>query len=237
MRVLGGKLYKTQDSLVTRVAETLRFGVLPIHGERVLRKVVGADAEKIDKLRERIAYQSRRGGFYHYSKLYRVGKRQIFRFKLRFCLVYPFKYLPYLAFARNHRKHYPQPAVNRGSVERAKLRLKNFRLAQTNTYRAVAESGIFLLAEIKIIDFFVRSDVERSDYDPLPRHTLQHALICLKLQLLVGKIAVFQIQKLAAEKSYSARVVYERAAYIGKSAYIGVNFNLFAVKRYVFLAL
>ena len=47
------------------IAKLLQLGILPVAGKSVLRKVVGADAEKVYQRRKPVADDGGGGSFYH----------------------------------------------------------------------------------------------------------------------------------------------------------------------------
>ena len=57
------------------IAELFKLGILSVAGEGILREVVSADAEKIDKRSEQVTYYGSRRSFYHDTGLDVITER------------------------------------------------------------------------------------------------------------------------------------------------------------------
>ena len=71
-RAFGGNVDHAQHGGVMGVKGMGHAGVLPVHGERVLRKVVGANAKKVSLASQLVAEHHGGGGFDHHALLYRA---------------------------------------------------------------------------------------------------------------------------------------------------------------------
>ena len=96
--------------------------------------------------------------------------------------------------------------------------------------------GIFLFIQVKVIHLLVRPDIQGTDNHLPAGHQLRHLAVNLELLLLRGIIALFQIQKFAAEQADALRVITQSARDIGNASDIGVQTDLLPVRRHRFLS-
>ena len=221
---------------MVRIVEIIQLCVLPVDGQRVLGQIVSADAEEIHFLRQKVA-DHHRGGRLDHDALLEITVRNPGPVHLLLDLLHHGLDAAHLVHGNDHRVHDRQVPVGAGPQDGAKLRFEDLRPGKADADGPKAHGRIVLLAQVEIGHLLVGSDVQRADDDLLSSHGLRYRLVGLKLLVLGGVVALFQIKELAPEQSDAAGVVGQRPRGVADASDVGVELDLPPAQGHIFLAL
>ena len=112
--------------------------VHPVHRQRVLDQIIGADAEKLHVSGQGIGHNGRRGSFDHRPDFQVLVERDVFPTQLGFALFDQLVGLLQFLQAGNHRVHHLQVAFGAGPQNRPELRAEDVAFLQGDADRAPA---------------------------------------------------------------------------------------------------
>ncbi len=178
-----------------RIEEPVQLLVLPVDRQRVLREIVGSDAEEVYQLRELVGDHHRRRRLHHDSQRHLLERYALGR-QLRPDLGRDLLRPLHLPDGGDHREHDVEIAVGGRPVERTQLRAEDVLAGEADPDRAVSERRVLLLIEMEVVDLLVRSDVQCPDNDLLAGHHLDHGTVRLELLLLSRIVLALEVEKL-----------------------------------------
>ena len=218
------------------VVDRIEFCILTVNSQRILRQIVGSDAEEIYFLRQKIADHHRCRRLDHNSLLNLTHRKfSVLQFPAHF--IQNLFASSDLIHRNDHRIHDPDISIGTGSEDRTKLDAEDFFPVQADPDRTVSHCRIVLMIQMEIVRLLVRADVQRTDNDFPARHILNDCPIRLKLFFLCRVIRFSQIQKFAPKQTDPRRIICQSLCSVFNASDIRIQTNVLSVQRHVLFAL
>ena len=186
-----------------RVVEVGDPFVQPVHRQRVLDQIVGADAEEFYAPRERIGGQHRRRDFNHGADFQAVVEGDIPGAQFLLAFLDQRVGLGQLVEAGNHGIHHLDVALDRRAQNRAQLVPKNLPFLETKPDGAPAQKGIEFLRHRQVREELVAAQVQRADDDRVGLQSRRHLAIHLILFLLGRQDLAIEVEIFRPEKAHA----------------------------------
>ena len=204
-----------------RLVEVGDLLVQPIHRQRVLDEVVGADAEKLHASGQAVGDHRRRWRLDHYPDLNVLGERHPLVAELFAALVEQHVCGLEFLHAGDHRVHDFQVAKDARPQDGAELRAEQVLLLEAESDGAPSEERVHLLRHVHVREQLVAAKIERADDHRVRRERLGHLAVGRELFLLARQVAAVDEQKLGAKQADAGRAALEDALDIGRALDVG----------------
>ena len=200
---LNGQLYQAQQGRMRGVVQVGDFFIQPIHRQRVLDEVIGADAEKLCACAQRIGDEYGGGNLNHHSHIEIRVER--FALGMQFCHAFLQQLVGGIEFFNtgNHRVHQLHIAPGTGAEQGAKLGAENILAREAKPNGPPAEERIGFRGFSKGAAYFIRPNIEGAENHRLRRDRLRHALVADMLLLLIRQGVALKEQIFGAEESHA----------------------------------
>ena len=226
MGVIYYHLNHTEDRLMMRIIEPVKFLILTVYSQCILGQIVGSDTEEIHFLCQIIADDHRSRSLDHNALFHIILVWCAFCLQLFFYLFDDLFNLPHFFYRSDHRVHDRDIAIYRSPEKRSQLGLKDFRLGQADTDSSVSQSRIVFLSQSQIICLFISADVQCTDDHLFAGHCLGYLFVNLKLLFLAWKFISAYIQELTSEQADTSGIIFQNVSHVSHTADIGVNIDL-----------
>src|SRR3982751_2201643 len=205
----------------------------PIHGERVLHEIVGANAEERNIVDEGVHRQRSGRRLHHHSQHNIVPVRDAPGNQLSRRFVKEMLCLLHLIERYDERKHDSDASVHRRSEKCAELGLEQLGLIETHPDRAPAEERVGI-GGIAANRKLVAAHIERADHNRSTTEGFDDVLIRAILLFLVGHRRAANDQKFGAHQPHTlCAAVRGELRFLGQID-VGAQRHPVAVERYGF---
>ncbi len=168
-------------------------GVATVHGQGVLRQVVGADGEEVGVFGQLIGEQ---GGGRHLDHHPEFG--QALDPQLRGQLAEAATDGAQFIDLADHRQQYPAAFQWFDPEQRAQLLVEQLRARLAEADAAQAQCWVFFHRQRQVVEVLVAADIDGADDHLALAHGVQDLLVGVALLLFVGRGAALEKEKLGA---------------------------------------
>ena len=179
----------------------------PVHGERVLDQVVGADGEEGDVAGQGRGHDGRAGHLHHHPHGNVGIELDALLLELFLHIVEDHHGLAKLHGRRDEREHDPDGPQDRGPEHGSKLPLEKRKVLQAVADAPQAQERVALRLLGSGLGVLVGAQIERSERERLATEQFDRSLVCLDVVVL-GRLAVAgEIEELRAVEPHPVAAV------------------------------